>query len=345
LADAIMALNDQLALIIDSFGPLKDFTELLNLPTELAALRVVNLERRRQTHLQRDGLLSPHFKAEAHEKPGAAAVSIVVSELSFEYLPNAPILKNITMSIPQGQMVAVTGPHKSGKSSFMQLLAGNLLPTRGGIFVPSHLRVLYISREPIFLHASITHNLSLGLPDPSQIDVQRVCAILRMLGLEEAVVMVEKEKPGDAHGKDAVESFMEDELKFMDSTEASWEQSLSLSFKVRLHIARALIADPEVIIIDRALLALNTESALQVLDVLNQHVRERGLCMPAEAKSLRRPRTVFFSSDIASQVAKADCILQVDPSTKGVGTTTQQAGIISRLTSKSKLGCLPVKTT
>jgi ABC-type multidrug transport system fused ATPase/permease subunit len=351
LQDAVVALNDQLVIVIDSFGPVKEFTEYLNLPLELGALRNVNLERRRQTQLKRDGLLASHFSAMSLTPRGGNVefdvMPIVLSDLNFEYATGAPVLRDVSMSIPQGQMVAVAGPHNSGKNTFMQLLAGTLLPTSGSIFVPSHLRVIHISRDPIFLHASMLHNLALGLPDPNTINKKRAFAILQMLGLQEAVASLKAESVSSEDGSDAgsidtAHTFMEDELKFMDATQTSWERTLNLSFKVKLHIARALIADPEVMILDRSLQALNEQSAAQILDVLHQHVQERGLCKPPEGQSNRRPRTVFFSTEVASQVAVADCVLGMDPASKSVSMTTKSApGLLSRFTSKSEIGCLP----
>jgi len=355
---------------------LKEFTEYLNLPLELVALQKVNLERRRQTQLKRDGLLASHFASYHVDRMSRGSplsrgvpifkrtpsgqnvaaefdvIPIVVSDVNFEYSAGVPVLTNITMSIPQGQMLAVAGPHNSGKNTFMQLLAGILLPTSGSIFIPAHLRVIHISRDPIFLHASMMHNLALGLPDPNTIDVRRAFSILKMLGLQEAVAMLKAEgisKDADLDGStDTAHTFMEDELKFMDATETAWERPLTLSFKVKLHIARALIADPEVIILDRSLQALNEESAAQILDVLHQHVQERGLCKPPEGRSTRRPRTVFFGTELASQVSVADCILQMDPVSQSVSMTPQNSvqGLLSRLTSKNPLsprgqGCLP----
>jgi len=355
LSDAINGLNDQLILIVDSFIPLKDFTQYLNLPQELVARKKVNMERRRQTNLKRSTTLKAHATPRTCIK--SDRMPIVVSDLTFKYEDRSVnddvfkyemIFNNINLSIPQGQMIAVIGPHNSGKSTFVQLLSDIIHPTSGSIFVPSHLQVLHVAREPMFLHASILHNLSLGLADPSQIDLKRARKILNALGLQDVVEMIDKDLKleGDHHDENAAEQFMEDELKLMASTETSWERSLTQSRKVKLHVARALIADPDVMILDRALQSLHEDAALEVLQVLKQHVQEKGLFLSDEEQAeqetaTRRPRTVFFSTAVCLHMA--DSILQIDPEKKSI-SMTDRGGLASSIASMSpKIGqmCSP----
>merc|ERR1719424_715274 len=82
-------------------------------------------------------------------------ISIEVDNLSFEYSNGVPVLKNVSISVPQGHMVAIVGPHNSGKSTLLNLFSNILIPTSGHIFVPSHLRVVHVSREPLFMRASL----------------------------------------------------------------------------------------------------------------------------------------------------------------------------------------------
>merc|ERR1719181_2132692 len=90
---------------------------------------------------------------------------------------------------------------------------------------------------------------------------------------------------------------------------------MTQSVKLKLSIARALIANPEILLLERTIQGLNEECAMQVLDVLRQHVDDKGLCKP-EGKTRRRPRDVFFSTEYRALAAKADAIIEIDPKNK-----------------------------
>merc|ERR1719506_4035 len=94
------------------------------------------------------------------------------------------------VDVPQGKLVCLVGPHRGGKSTVLSLLGGTLLPAvdmltefsdaeSGKFFVPSHLRVLQVASEPLFLEGTLCDNLVFGVrnddPDSS---VERVREIL-----------------------------------------------------------------------------------------------------------------------------------------------------------------------
>merc|ERR1719409_807515 len=90
-------------------------------------------------------------------------------------------------------MVAVIGQHDAGKKTLLETMSDLILPSSGSVFIPSHLRVLHVSREPMFLRMSLTHNLTLGLPNQHRVDIERVYEILELLGLDDLKCMVESE--------------------------------------------------------------------------------------------------------------------------------------------------------
>jgi ABC-type multidrug transport system fused ATPase/permease subunit len=394
LSDAITALGDEFMKIVESLVPLAEFTSWLNLELELKERRRFNRARRAHTSTMRGQML-----AEDSQEPQTPSrtqtafsdvVPIIITDLSFKY-GNDYILRNVTLSIPQGQLVAVVGPHKSGKATFVQVISNILLPSHGFVYVPAHLRFLTVSREPIFLHASLMHNLALGLPEGAPIDNERIIGILKLLGLHDTIHDIEEDldqqaledketrmdptpsnRASELHDElsarglkqsldpsprkskldadlssrascptsdhtssrgrassvlttQSTTDLIRDEVQFMHSSIATWEEALSFSEKVKLHLVRALIADPEVMMLDRTLQGLNKESAQEVLDVLRLHVSEKGLCHPPEELAARRPRTVFFNTSHASQTAMADCILEIEPKTQSVIMTSQEA--------------------
>jgi len=324
MSDAIMQLNIKLMVIIEAFVPLKEFTTLLNLPLELPALKAANRYRRQRTAIRRSELLKAGALGEG--VCTSDAIQIEATDLSFEY-PNdsevpgpSPthmcVLKNVNISVPQGSIVAVVGPHDSGKSTFFSLLSNILMPTSGQVYVPSHLRVLHVARDPMFLQAPLLHNLALGLPQ-HMLDVDRIKDILQMLGLEDMVPILERDLLQSAGDATLVD--------ISDFKDIGWERSMNQSRRAKLHVARALIANPEVLVLQRALQAFDESVASDLIDILRKHVQEKGLCLPEEGRGSRRPRNVFFCTESVAQAAKADTIWQVQPENKTIVSVTPES--------------------
>jgi ABC-type multidrug transport system ATPase subunit len=84
---------------------------------------------------------------------------------------------------------------------------------------------------------------------------------------------------------------------------------LSRSDRALLHIVRAFIYNPEVLVIHNPTLLLDRQLSQVCLDALRAFVDERGLEMPVETRRKRRPRTVIFSTSNVDGVKVADKIL------------------------------------
>lgn len=119
---------------------------------------------------------------------------------------------------------------------------------------------------------------------------------------------------------------------------------MTLSRRIKLHLVRALIANPEVLIIKRTLQGFNEEVAGQMLDTLRQHVTEKGLCLPEEGKPRRRPRNVVFITENTSEALKADTIFQLDPLKKTVEEISHEALTRPRKFSFKGQGAKPTPT-
>jgi len=234
--------------------------------------------------------------------------------MSFEHSEGHMVLQGVNIEIRQGEIAAVVGSHASGKSTLIRLLSNILTPTAGSVFVPSHLRILHVSQEPLLLHTSMLHNLALGLPDVncSDEDRQRIISILEMMNLTHVIDIINTEKGNDglSNQDDDDETDAKEEIKFKCAADGTWEK-LTRSMKIKVHLARALIANPEFLVIDRTLQGLNEEEAEKLHAIISKHVEEKGLCLPEEGRDSRRPRTVVFSTENASHAAGADTILEV----------------------------------
>jgi len=199
--------------------------------------------------------------------------------------------------IKQGQLVSFIGPTGGGKSVLLQLLGGAKLPTRnaeGGeltsVFnVPSHLRVLHVPAEPLFFKGTLLQNLTYGvMPGDEDGDIGRIKKILEKLCVKQHVIdMIVQEKSLD------------------------WGVVLSPTTRNLLSLARALVANPELICVHKPTELLDQQNAMQVLRTLRSFVRMRGVEQDPATFGNRRPRTCIFSSSKKYGVYISDKVFNV----------------------------------
>jgi len=84
----------------------------------------------------------------------------------------------VNLSVQQGKIVAVVGPHGSGKAMFLKLMGHSLFPDKGAIFIPTHLRILQVTQEPLMMNTSLWKNLIFGVQDAANVNPEIVQNIL-----------------------------------------------------------------------------------------------------------------------------------------------------------------------
>jgi len=167
--------------------------------------------------------------------------SILVSNLTFNYPGSDHFkLKNISVSIDSGKSLAIVGPSGSGKSTLVDLIIGLQAPTSGTILVsglpPSEAikkwpgSISYVAQETIIVNGSIKANVCLGY-DPDSISDHLVLEALNKAQLK---VLVESLPKG------------------LNSEVGERGAKLSGGQRQRLGIARALLNNPKIIILDEA---------------------------------------------------------------------------------------------
>lgn len=205
-----------------------------------------------------------------------------------------------SMTIHQGKLVCLVGKRGMGKSTLLRILGGATLPRSegeggpaGGVFlIPSHLRVLHVPSEDMFIKGSLYQNLTLGVPKGHPDGcIERVREICSGLGLPAAMLDTIREEES--------------------SPTVVWSEALSGSEKHMLVIARALIANPEVMCIHKPTLHVNDPMAEKIVGMLRDFVDQRGICLPKEEKHLRRPRTCIMTSTRMTSLQRADQIFKV----------------------------------
>merc|ERR1711924_581334 len=86
--------------------------------------------------------------------------------------------------------------------------------------------------------------------------------------------------------------------------------------RVKIHLARAFIMNPEVMALQRPLYHFAKNTAEEMLKLIKKYVDNRGLCLPEDTVHKRCPRTVFFSPETKEQAKMADVVWQIDDGAK-----------------------------
>lgn len=204
--------------------------------------------------------------SEVNDTPNAPSApaftsSIECKNISFSY-GNRAILKDISLTIPAGKMVALVGPSGGGKSTLMDLIPRFIDPQQGQILfdgvdvktlkmdsIRSQMGV--VNQDSVLFNDTIFNNIAFGRPNATEAEVLAAAKI------------------ANAHD-------------FIEETEEGYatnigDRGLKLSGgqRQRLCIARAVLANPPIMLLDEATSALDTESEKLVQDALNKLMQNR----------------------------------------------------------------------
>jgi subfamily B ATP-binding cassette protein MsbA len=200
------------------------------------------------------------------EKENAVAISGFNDSVEFNGVwyayNNEPVLKDINLKIKKGQTVAIVGKSGAGKSTLADLLPRFMDCVKGSILIDGvdirnlkikDLRYLMgiVSQQPILFNTSFKENIAFGVKTAKIEDVEVAARI------------------ANAH-----EFIMETELGY-ESTVGESGNKLSGGQRQRISIARAIMANPPILILDEATSALDTESERLVQDAILKLMQNR----------------------------------------------------------------------
>jgi len=304
-----------------AIGPITKLTELLNKKTNLRAQKAINRRRRQVTKQERSPENLARLRQQSGQRFGTDAIPIRLEKLTFSYPNDPPKVKNVSVSVPQGSLVAVCGPRRGGKSTLIKLLGQVLDPTAGEIFMPSYLRILHVSASPIILEGSIWRNLTIGSinywrdPESESVRAVRIC---KRLGLSSRFMnILESTRERFVAGDDE-----------QDAETRNWRNFLSISDVMLVHLARAFIYNPEILVMNRPTSQLPEQLANEVFGLLREFVDNRGIELPRESSEKRRPRTAFISFARAGGVLNSDIVWVVEKSTIRVASKEEVSSIL-----------------
>ncbi len=231
------------------FGPLSFFTNFTNMVTDTmnSAVRMFEvLDTAPEVVEAADPVRMDTMEGE-----------IVFDHVNFHYNPNRPILKDISFTIRKGDHVGLVGHTGSGKSTIANLITRMYDPVSGSIFIDgidiknmemNSLRrnVAIVSQEVYIFRGTIMDNIRYGRPEATRAEV------------------IAAAKAANAH--DFILALPEG----YDTIVGIGARSLSGGERQRVSIARALLLDPSLLILDEATAAMDTETERLISEAIDR---------------------------------------------------------------------------
>jgi len=202
----------------------------------------------------------------------------------FEYEPDQPVIRGINLLVEPGQMVALVGFSGSGKTTLISLLLRHYDPKSGAILVDDidlrdtqlltyRSQIGVVMQESILFNTTILENIRYGRMDATENEVHEAA---RAANIHDAIMNL----------PDGYETKIGEE-----------GVKLSVGEKQRMAIARALLADPKILILDEATSALDSQTEALLQSALD---------------NLMRGRTSFVIAHRLSTIVKADKIVVLE---------------------------------
>ncbi|HVV59707.1 MAG TPA: ABC transporter ATP-binding protein [Gaiellaceae bacterium] len=223
----------------------------------------------------------PAVLAPAEPLPVPARADVSFEDVRFSYEDGRPVLDGFTLEVPAGTSLALVGATGSGKTTAAALLARFYDPESGSVRIggvdvrrlalPDLRRTVGLVFEDTFLFGdTVRGNVGFGLADPDDTQIEEAA---RLAGAHEFVERL-------PHGYDTVLG----------------ERGLSLSGgqRQRLAIARAIAADPQVLILDDATSAVDATKEHEIREALREVMRGRTTLVIAH-----RPATIALADRVA----------------------------------------------
>ncbi|WP_019882463.1 MULTISPECIES: ABC transporter ATP-binding protein [unclassified Methylophilus] len=225
----------------------------------------------------------PHYPAQVNGFATQSPAAIRLQQVTFAYGEGSPILEDVTLDIAPGEQVALVGVSGAGKSTLVQLLLGLYAPSRGQILfngqameqlgyaqIREHLGV--VLQQPMLFNDSVRQNLSLDQPYADD-------ALWQALEVAQLA------------------QFVRDLPEGLDTQLGRSGVRLSGGQRQRLAIARMMLKQPQIVILDEATSMLDTHTEA----LLHQAMR-----------TFLRGRTTIIIAHRLSAVKEADRVLVFD---------------------------------
>ena len=228
------------------------------------------------------------YTTELHDQSVRLATiekSVELEHVGFAYPDGTQVLRDISLSLPLGELVAIVGPTGAGKTTLAYLLPGYIKPSQGKIRFDDldlmdvgvdeiRKQVTYVFQEHMLLSESIRDNLLLANPDASQAQMLEACRIAGAM------------------------DFIEQMPDGIDTIIGKSGDTLSVGQKQRLSIARGIVRDTPVLVLDEPTAALDPKTENALVEALRNTAKGRLVVVIAHRLStIREADRIIFLED------------------------------------------------
>ncbi len=230
-------------------------------------------------------------------QPGRVRGEIAIDNICFRY-GSRQVITNVSLTIRSGEMIGLVGPSGAGKSTLVNLVCRFFDVASGSIRVDGHdIRSYPISayrsnigivlQEPFLFFGSIAENIAYGRPEATR---DEIVAAARAAKAHDFILRLP-----DGY----------------DSIVGERGQALSGGERQRISIARALLTDPRILILDEATSAVDTETEREIQEALDHLVQGRTtIAIAHRISTLRKAdRIVVLEKGSITEIGKHDELL------------------------------------
>jgi ATP-binding cassette subfamily B protein len=187
---------------------------------------------------------------------------VVFEHVGFEYVPGVPVLRDFSLTVRPGETVALVGPTGAGKTTVTALVARFYDVTEGRVLIDGHdiravkrqtlaRRMGIVLQEPFLFSGTVLENIRYGRPDATDDEVERAA---RAVGAHDFIMRLEQGYATELHERG---------------------QNLSVGQRQLISFARAVLADPRILILDEATANVDTRTEAVIQRALHELLRDR----------------------------------------------------------------------
>ena len=227
---------------------------------------------------------APEMEPDTGDKVPDGDGHVQFKNVDFSYLPDKPVIRDLSVNVEPGQMIAIIGPTGAGKTTLVNLLMRFYEVNSGSIMLDGYdirdinkdvLRkhIGMVLQETWLFHGTIEENIAFGKDNATREEVR------------------------EAARKTSVDRLIRQLPEGYDTVISDDADTLSVGERQLLTIARAFIADPEMLILDEATSSVDTRTEVLVQEAMEE---------------LRKERTAFVIAHRLSTIRDADRILVME---------------------------------